>query len=524
MNITPLLLFFILLFTLILSSIFSKYTNSFNLNTEGFINFNYDTNPLMYVYIPQYSSSSSNVVKLFDNILYDTTNGNMIEVDGVSLNGNSSPSSSFKFNNNKIDYNGLSINSIYVLKREGNKSPSNYTTLCSGNVMLNGNLVCGGNTVSAFDTNESKIPIISNTTNAWYYITQSLNTDKYMICYIPWSTSTFIHIINTKTKTHISSFLFKDSEVAQTYVYNNNLSINVGKAIPDNNPNNGFLVLEPLYDTNNKVLQLSSTVKFDLKNSYLIVNSSNGLITYNRYGNVVSDKKTRETSISKTIFQPWIVSDNANNMILYMQDRTNTVVAYITILNNEFALTYVFLIDANMNFIELPKDNLSNIFKDVELEKLLKLFDKNVQKDEKSDYILKSQIVPPVCPSCPSCPSFNGTCVNCKKLTDDVAKPSSTVLNKNDTQPSTTASTVNAETPLPEYTNKNNTPLPEANTNINNTPLPEANTNVKNTIPYSEAGTSSSIAGINHYSQYGASNSSSSNFIPITADFSSFGN
>jgi hypothetical protein len=389
--------------------------------------------------------------------------------------------------------------------------------------MINGNLICGGNTVSAFDTNESKIPIISNTTNAWYYITQSSNTDKYMICYIPWSTSTFIHIINTNTKRHVSSFLFKDREVAQTYVYNNNLSINVGKAIPDKNPNNGFLVLEPLYDTSNKILQLSSTVKFDLKNSYLIVNTQNELITYNRYGNVISDKKTRETSISKTIFQPWIVSDNANNMILYMQDRTNTVVAYITMVNNDFALTNVFLIDATMNFIDLPKDNLSDIFKNAELEKLLKLFDKNVKKDENSDYILKSQIVPPVCPSCPSCPSFNGTCVNCKKLTDDVVKPSSTVLNKDNTQPSVTTALNDAATS--SLNNAATSSLNNGNTisNTNNTPLPEA-INVKNTTPYSEAGTSSSITGVNNYSQYGASNSSSSNFIPITADFSSFGN
>lgn len=531
MKITPLLLFFILLFTLVLSSIFSKYAKSYYyLNTENFVNFNYDTNPLNYVYVPQYSSSSSSVVKLYDNLLYDTTNGNVIEINGVPLNGNTSSSSS-SFNINNIDRTGLSVSDIYVITRDGNQKINKYTTTCSGNVLLDGNLICSGNTVTAVDTDESKIPVLSVQTDAWYYITQSSNTDKYMICYIPSYTSTFIHIINSTTKKHVSSFLFKDSEIAQTYTYNDNISINVGKSLPDKNPYNGFLVIEPLYDINHKILQISSTVKFDLKNGYLIVNSQNGLDVYNRYGNKVLNKTTRETSFAKTIFQPWIVSDNANNMIIYMQDQNSTLIAYITMISNQFALTNVFYIDATDNFIELPDDysNVPSNFKDADFKKILEWLTKQAttsgEDTKNNDYILKSQIVPPVCPSCPACPSFNGSCVNCKNLTNDTKKEEKKIDDENKNSNALLSISLNNKSNTNTNTNTS-TSTSNINSNNSNSGLPSNTLTPKNTNnkAFTEAGTTGPIPGINNYSQYGASSSTPSNFIPITADFSTFGN
>jgi hypothetical protein len=531
MNITPLLLFLILLVTLILSSIFSKYINlnsNSNSNTETFVNFNYNTTPLKYVYIPQYSTSSSNVVKLFDNLFYDTTNGNLIEVDGVPLSGNTgntSPSSlSFDYNIDNIDNKGLSINSIYVITRDGNSSDK-YRTSCNGNVMLNGNLVCGQNAVTAFDTEESKIPFIFNsdihTSIPYYYTTRSLNTHRYMVSYIPWSTSTFIHIINVSTRKHVSSFLFNENGDPQKYDYNDSVDdIIVGKAILDNNPNNDKEIIEPLYDTNQKVHQLTTNVKYDSTNSYLIINSRTGITIYNRYGNVITDKSTREKTIPKTIFQPWIVSDNDNNMVLYMQNQFKTLIFYITLDNtNNFISTYTYRIPSEINTSgstsssgSLNTNTCTNTTN-------------TTNKDD--DYILKSQIVPPVCPSCPTCPSFNGSCVNCNKLTNnDTTKKTEPPKGDNN---SLLSISLNSKSD----TNINNNGMGGGlntgglntsglNTGGLNNGLPP--NNKENKTPFSEAGTSSSIAGINNYSQYGASNSTPSNFIPITADFSSFGN
>ena len=543
MKITPLILFILLLFTLVLSLLFSKYIRANfggEINSkisENFINFNNDDPSLTYSYIPQYSSSSSNVLKLYDNIFYDTKNGNVIEVDGTSLNGNTSINGNIS--SGTIDKKGVSINSIYVITRDGNK-PTKYSSECNGNVLLNGNLICNGITVTPTDTNESKL-FFKEVINSWYYYTETKNTDTYMISYMPWNKLTMIHIINNTQKKHLCSFLFDENNTAQFHEFNKNMAIKVGEAVLDTNPLNGMLITEPLYNTKNKVLQITTNVKFDIKNSNLIIKNNTKMEVYNRYGNLVTDYLTNPGSVtSSTIFQPFIVSDNANNMILYMQLKDKTGIAYITMKNNNMILSDVYYIDTSLAFKDSDKNKDKDNNED-ELKKLLTSYLKNKDKDEvPSEYILKSQIVPPVCPSCPSCPSFNGSCVNCNKTsgTTTETKPSQTTTN-NTTNSNDLSSVLNSILSLLKSQNSTTvTPIatpatttPVATTSATATSAvatppaaatltPPPTTNVK----YENAGVSGIIPGVSNYTQYGSQSSTTSDYIPVTADFSSFGN
>ena len=107
MKLTPFILFLILLFVLVISIVFSRFLPLIN-SKEGFISFKKDTNSLNYVYIPQYSSqtstSNSTVVKLYDNLFFDTKNANIIEVNGSAFVGNTSSFSSSTFSINLTSF------------------------------------------------------------------------------------------------------------------------------------------------------------------------------------------------------------------------------------------------------------------------------------------------------------------------------------------------------------------------------------------------------------------------------------
>ena len=73
MKLTPFILFLLLLFILVISILFSRFL-PLNNSKEGFISFSQNKKSLDFVYIPQYSSSSNSntVVKLYDNLFFDT--------------------------------------------------------------------------------------------------------------------------------------------------------------------------------------------------------------------------------------------------------------------------------------------------------------------------------------------------------------------------------------------------------------------------------------------------------------------
>ena len=67
MKFSPLALFLILLIILVLSVLFCRWAQN---NTEGFITYQYDKEPLNQVTIPMYSDSSNKLYKIYDNMFF----------------------------------------------------------------------------------------------------------------------------------------------------------------------------------------------------------------------------------------------------------------------------------------------------------------------------------------------------------------------------------------------------------------------------------------------------------------------
>jgi hypothetical protein len=415
MKLTPLILFLILLFVLILSILFSKFLPLSGLS-EGFVSFMNTKQPLDPVSIPVYSTNTTSVVKLYDNMFFDTKNANLIEVDGKAFVGNTvggNVGNSVSANVGNVDSTGVTINGIYVVKRDGTVNVTQYS--------------------STTTAPESAITSVSSQYNNWNYISKSNGTDKYQTFYFSWNDSTYIHIIDSSTKKHISSFLFGSGNTQSQFLWGNNVSVSVGIPANDTDGNNNTYVTDNNYNSSKKVYQISGTVKFDPNNGNIIIKKnsamtgctvSSSLTVYNRAGSGITDYQTNyQTSVANVNFAPWIIPDGANNMLVYMPVSNKTLIFILkyNASTQQFSVSNNNIFRFNSQGLDTGSqpakvvDGSGN--KDIggDYYKWLAYWNTvaNSPGNYSQDYLLKTQIVPPVCPSCPSCPHGGGACTQC---------------------------------------------------------------------------------------------------------------
>jgi len=382
-KLSPLILFLILIAVLVISYIFGFKSN------EGFVSYNKEAAPISTIMIPFYSSTNL-TTKLYDNIYFDTANANLIEIDSRAYSGN-------------VDLIGNTINSISVTPREGVPTQQ-YTAKITGNVVVpqTVNLSLRSPVASAF--------------TSWVINTASTNTDKYSVIYIPFDNSTYIHILDTNlaVPTQIATYLFGSGNTGSFnklwYKTANTTPLtNLTSSIKDNDPNNSKMINEPMYSTNNQVYQIGKYVKFDLSNANLIIQNGDGiaksLTVYDRNGNAGASVTSNTQNVST--FNPYTIIDACGqNLVLYMGIGTKTVVALLQYnsSNKQFSLGNVLRVDGNRAITRDSGSSGSGNRRDDN--------DYWGNGHKSSDYILKTQIVPPVCPACPAC-TLGTMCTNC---------------------------------------------------------------------------------------------------------------
>ena len=525
------------------------------LSKEGFVSFMQDQQNLKFVNIPQYSASSSSaVLKLWDSLFFDTNNGNIIEIDGNTTDGNT----------NSSDDLGVSVSGIYIVQRNGKYNANKYVTKldCSGNTSATAATVgvdpaiSGNSSVSGTDckvipttTNESQKYSLDkgNNLNSWYYATQSANTDKYLVLYMPFDILTFVHIINLTNNKNVVTYGFIGKDFSFSSPFNINDKVSISQS-PDSNVdnNNGKMMIENQYDRNNPVYQISHTVKIDINNGYLIVNPSNPTFKFNVYdrtGRIVSDYVSKSNEINTTPFNTWIVPDGAGNMVLYIPLDNLTVVIIIVYDSNTGGFKtrdvcyfgnykkQIYAIDPTQNRNGVPPIDLSN-------------------------YMLKTEYVPPTCPSCPNCDPSSGVCGSCGghggsgtgekngdvemgfgnavggvasgvgDVAEGVAKGAGyAVGGVASGVGSVVGGAENIAASLlstnPANVKNINSGAPSAAPSTTSTSSPQKNTTTTPPI----ATNTGTIAGIDNYSYYGAlvPKGDSTDFLPVTTSFSSFG-
>ena len=413
---SPLILFIILLVVLIFSTIICKTCFLNSGKTEGFVSYQYDKNTtanqnqLYMVELPQYSKTNP-VAKLYDNLFFDKLNGNLIEVDSLNYSNVGNVAGN-------VDTRGTSISNIYVNTRN-NTNRSYATRLENGNVV-------------GMDVAESLSNTVISSFTPWSYVTTSNTTDKYQLFYMPWADSTYMHIVKLKnhqssnfSPTHIMSFLFGPlGSMSNKYYSLQSAALRIQN--DDNDPSNDKYVYDDYYDNNKSIYQLSKYVKFDKSNGNLIIRSDSGITIYDRNGSITtynSRGQVRNTSntIQNSDFNSFVVSDNYKYIVLYLPISTKTMVTLLKIDptdSNRFKIEKVVRFNRegidtetgtnSTTGINSTSDSTNDFYRNYWLT-----FSNDGNQYMSEDYLLKTQIVPPVCPSCPSCAYSAGTCTNC---------------------------------------------------------------------------------------------------------------
>ena len=414
-KITPFVLFFIILIVLVISVIYGNIYGQL----EGFIANRNDITTNSNIIIPQYSRNPNKpVTKLYDNLYFDEKNGNLIEIDSASMGNVTTGNASI----------GSAITKLTVVTR--NRDGYIYTPTITGTALIEQ------------DVDESKITKVVESFRSMAYLSKSENTDKYTLFYMPWVDSTYIHLIDNNKSANIGSWQFKYQVGGIYKQYSANTPVGLTQYLSIKDENDNKMVQDLYYGSSRDLFQLSKYVKFDIATANLIIqsgdNANKSITVYDRSKTptVISTSTgttTFNTTIPSTEFIPYTVLDLCGqNMVLYMPSSKKTVVAIISYKDtnkNSYDLVNVcrfteYGLDRN-NQTEHNYDDYTKGDNDDEDDYRYSGRSGRNGRDDRNrndyggmfnysdDYMLKTQIVPPVCPTCPSCPQTAAVCTNC---------------------------------------------------------------------------------------------------------------
>lgn len=434
LKLSPLLLFVLLLLILVTASLYSSWAKQ-----EGFETAASKTNP--FAQFTDYEKNYGNLVNVEGNFWYDSKNGNIYR---VTMDGSSGK-----------------ILSVVVFDRFGVKTSYTPKTASDGPVS-----VISKDTISSFvgswftvDTvKKTQLNFICWNKNTYIYTFDITNAE---------STANPTHAIKRMMyyegqELKTSNTLSENNVIAlvSPETYQSSFSIDTG--------NDDTNVIEPLYDSSRVVYQITKNIKIDEMNGNLIVNvisapASTAVTTApttaatsapttaattaptTRSGfrniegfatsttNTIDVYKRKVTSIGlvttptniytepteKTLSAtlensstPFFVNDPiGNNTIIYWPTDQKTL---IVIMSNTYTQKLMAIPSVKM---VLCSTNLSDLTSETVAPRTEATSDPNADKmmndfTKWSQYMLKTEVVPPVCPACPSC-NTGGLCTDC---------------------------------------------------------------------------------------------------------------
>lgn len=450
MKLSPFAIFLLLLIIFIFVILMSKTMKLKDIYGNSVEGFNAYSNMIAIdpaVSVPPYSTSKS-ITLLYDNIYFDETNGNIIKIYGSSLQAPTQ---------------------IVVIQRNGVIS---FPPIVDANTQV-------------VDNSISNYANIDDTYTSWTYpksISSVLGSsdgtiinDAYQIFYMPYGDATAIHIINVVSKMNIGTFYFcPSSKIRSGYQYSNMPITLQSTPVTDNDPNNNSIIYENYYDQQNAgyVYQISQAVFFDPFSGNLGIRNMTGgtapriqsLNMYDRINgtNTIYSKAGNYLNINATIplansWKPWMTTDTyGNNMVLYMPTQQSTIVAIFsydpsdTTNKSLLKLNNVCRFNSNGDIdygnglnVNTQASNMNNYYNQFWYNNATAGMGGIGSGLKGSDYMLKTQVVPPVCPSCPNCilNVGSGACPSCGNTPG-----SSTVTNTNASTNTANANVVGSST------------------------------------------------------------------------------
>ena len=440
-KLSPLLLFFTLLIVLVIATTVKRW----GLVSEGFIGYLKDANSFSSQTVPAYDSGNA-IIKLYDDIFYDNRNGNAVIITASPYV-------------DTADSTGASVSSIDVVPRK--MDPIYSYTRGSGNAIMSQQ--CAESKVTTIESLETQWSVKGlQSTNQLNYITWGNDTYLYVMdlanASISGNTTVSGNTIVSGNTTTVSSYrsavsvYFNGAMKQSTNKYTASDTINLKPAFTyTSDGKDDTNVVVDFYDKVQTVYQVLSNVWFDVKNGNLLV-KTNGtgakLDVYARGSKTPSYSYTAtatenttpasQVSFSQTSVAPYFIQDaTENHTIMYWANGDNTILSVFknTLESNGMVKANKcnrFTRDGLYRGTSVSGTSASGTSASgtsasaaVDVSGNSELLDSfarwyiyfntnAVGSTNSNDYLLKTQIVPPVCPACPGCQSQQkGVCTDC---------------------------------------------------------------------------------------------------------------
>jgi hypothetical protein len=402
--------------------------------TEGFLSFQKSADEFTDVRVNAYNNKRD-ITKFYDETYYDPKNGNVIGVYGTQYSTSS-------------DTTGGTVSKIDIVPRD---NQSNIITYSKGQT----------DQALSQESDESKKIKIDSIDTHW---TKRFTNNQ--VCCVTWGTSTFMYVMdvtnasiagNTATGNTSVTYSGTYQPAVAAYYTGEAKSLTNKYIVADNNLNesrkvlltstytyvndgkDGSNVFDDYYAPNRGLYQLVNNVKYDPTNGNLLIQTGTGtsksLKVYYRNASHVNDQNpdvTYSTSTSTTTpaadrafaqisNTPYFIKA-ANHTIMYWPNNDNTILlVFANSLDSDNAVRLVTCKRFTKNGLYtsngITKDSGSGVALDISnnsdmmnaFSKWYMYFNSNTLGNS-NDYLLKTQIVPPVCPACPGC---QGVCTNC---------------------------------------------------------------------------------------------------------------
>ena len=468
-KISPLILFIILLVVLALSAMIKNY-----MGTEGFITYNHDNKMFTSQTVGIYSTDNP-ITKIYDDIYYDPRNGNIVliytkdaytnaasvDAEGKTIKSieiiprkKDATNKIVKYENgtiDKMDTNKVSLAAaISQVTPESRKAMLDTVDVAwsykSGTSQVN--YFTWGTNTYIYVMDITGISVTGNSSSPGYDKARfensySGNGAAYSGAIKHASATYYTGSINPGITL---DFTGADGDVFDDIIVESSYPTQMGGGYDDKS------TIEPIYHSSRQIYNITNNIKYDIANGNLIIITSTvsekKAEVYYRSGadkrednsefialnglysgrSTSGDSPTYITqSFSKSVSKPFFVQDTINkNTVMYWPTGENTLIA---VFENRNAIGYV-PIKKVVRFTssgvwtppkeeekkdEKKMDNSGNT--DIsggnygDFWKWWSYFNTNAVGGLSNDYMLKTQIVPPVCPSCPACQG--GACTNC---------------------------------------------------------------------------------------------------------------
>ena len=413
---SPLLLFFTLLIVLVIATTVKQW----GLVSEGFISYLNSAGNFSLQTVNAYDNTN-NIYKLYDDIFYDNRNGNVVIVSA-------SPYAS------GADTTDRSVSSIDVIPRTLNPA-YNYVKGTDSEILSQ-------------RCEESKISTVASLDMAWFV--KGVNSMN-QLNYITWGNDTYLYVMDLTNATIAGNTVVAGNGVASSGSYTPSVAAYFnGSMKQSTNSFSETIYLKPaftytsdgkdktnivvdFYDKVKTAYQLVSGVWFDYKNGNLLVQGIDKKLDVFGRGSKTSSytytavpqgntTPASQVSFSQTSVAPYFIQDGkGDHTIMYWPNGDNTIlIVYKNVLESNGTVMA-------RSFCRFTQDGLytsgtttsdSTIKIDGENQDILDAFARwyiyfntnAVGSGDSSDYLLKTQIVPPVCPACPGC---QGVCTDC---------------------------------------------------------------------------------------------------------------